>query len=136
MALAPDFGGDIAEPKKAEVPAKQKMLEEAIRLVTGPRERAYAPPSKNFDIIARLQAVVEECPHPLAKVALMNIAQKMARLIETPDHDDSWTDIAGYAACGYEVTRKVTHDGAPTRELPAMRQAHQRAISRSYGAGE
>src|SRR5512145_2592699 len=87
--------------KAAEKPAKQCMLEEAIRLVTGPRERAYAPPSRNFDLIARLQSVVAECPHPLAKVALMNIAQKMARLIETPDHSDSWTDIAGYAACGY-----------------------------------
>jgi hypothetical protein len=120
-------------------PAKQRMLEEAIRLVTGPRERAYAPPSRNFDLIARLQAVAEECPDPLARVALMNIAQKMARLIETPDHEDSWTDIAGYAACGYEVTRTQPVAELPTADplgkmsMAAMERNFQ---TKSYGAGE
>jgi hypothetical protein len=33
-------------------------------------------------------------------VAIFEIMVKVARLAETPDHFDSWTDIAGYAACG------------------------------------
>lgn len=33
-------------------------------------------------------------------VAMMMILLKVARLEQSPDHDDSWVDIAGYAACG------------------------------------
>ena len=40
-------------------------------------------------------------------VAIMNGLIKDARIIETPDHFDSWLDKAGYAACGLEVTRPV-----------------------------
>ena len=29
-------------------------------------------------------------------------AVKLARLVETPDHQDSWIDLAGYAAIGSE----------------------------------
>jgi len=29
-------------------------------------------------------------------------AIKLARLVETPDHQDSWIDLAGYAAIGSE----------------------------------
>jgi hypothetical protein len=28
---------------------------------------------------------------------------KVARLMHTPGHVDSWVDIAGYAACGADV---------------------------------
>jgi hypothetical protein len=28
---------------------------------------------------------------------------KIARLRANPTHRDSWVDLAGYAACGYEV---------------------------------
>jgi hypothetical protein len=29
---------------------------------------------------------------------------KVARLRETPDHRDSWVDLAGYAAAGFDAT--------------------------------
>lgn len=35
-------------------------------------------------------------------VAMMMIGVKMARLAAAPDHQDSWIDIAGYAATGSE----------------------------------
>jgi hypothetical protein len=34
----------------------------------------------------------------------MQILVKVARLIESPAHKDSWLDIAGYAASGWEIT--------------------------------
>lgn len=37
------------------------------------------------------------------EVVMCMIAVKMARLAQTPNHLDSWVDIAGYAACGAEV---------------------------------
>ncbi len=39
-----------------------------------------------------------------ADVAVMGALIKVARLAETPDHEDSWVDLAGYAACGRQVT--------------------------------
>ena len=33
----------------------------------------------------------------------MMIGVKLARLIETPDHQDSYVDMAGYAATGSQV---------------------------------
>jgi hypothetical protein len=38
------------------------------------------------------------------EVILCMIAVKMSRLIKTPEHEDSWVDIAGYAALGGEIT--------------------------------
>jgi hypothetical protein len=35
---------------------------------------------------------------------------KIARLANSPDHMDSWIDIAGYAACGGEIAAKLTID--------------------------
>jgi hypothetical protein len=39
---------------------------------------------------------------------LFNIAQKLRRLTVSPDHADSWIDLAGYAALGFEITRTPT----------------------------
>lgn len=33
-------------------------------------------------------------------VAILMALMKIARLIESPNHMDSWVDLAGYAACG------------------------------------
>lgn len=35
-------------------------------------------------------------------VAMMMAGVKLARLAATPDHQDSWVDLAGYAATGSE----------------------------------
>lgn len=36
-------------------------------------------------------------------VSALMIGVKLARLAETPGHEDSWIDLAGYAACGAEI---------------------------------
>lgn len=65
-------------------------------------ERAihYGPPEICFGRIVRLQAVIAECPDPLTRSILGMVAVKMARLIESPEHRDSWTDLGGYARIG------------------------------------
>lgn len=75
-----------------------------IQRVTDQRGQVYGHPRLDFGRVDRLKSVVAECRHPLARHAMEMICVKMARLIETPDHLDSWLDIAGYARTGVMVT--------------------------------
>lgn len=76
----------------------------AINKVTDERGSVYGHPAIDFDRAARLKAVIAECEDPLARHTLEMIAVKIARLIQTPGHLDSWVDLAGYARCGVMVT--------------------------------
>lgn len=73
----------------------------------GPRQNDYGHPRANFERTARLWNgylfALRGGDAPLLKpedVAHMMVLLKMARLMQTPAHRDSWVDIAGYAAAG------------------------------------
>jgi len=56
-------------------------------------------------------------------VALMMAAMKLARLRFNPTHEDSWVDLAGYAACGMDVAFKPSNEDAfkpPLRVVPEI----------------
>jgi len=82
------------------------------------REEHYGNPQQNFERIAALWNVILagklykdthsqllnfSCQISAADVAMMMIGIKLARLIETPDHQDSAVDLAGYAALLQEI---------------------------------
>lgn len=77
---------------------------DTVSQVNTARAGTYGHPSIHFDRVARLKEVVQECPDPKVRHTLDMILDKVARLIKTPDHLDSWVDIAGYARCGVMVT--------------------------------
>ena len=52
--------------------------------------------------IADLWSVILDKKVEPEQVALCMIALKIARLMESPDHTDSWQDIIGYTMTGYE----------------------------------
>jgi hypothetical protein len=92
---------------------RAELLEAALDAVNK-RPKAYGPPESNFMRIACLWSAYMYLVKGMGAVhvgpddvANMMILMKIARLVETPDHEDSWTDIAGYAACGAEVTSKA-----------------------------
>ena len=87
------------------------ILEEANALVyDGERQSVYGHPQENFDktshlwngyLFAKFGANT-----PLLRgvdVANLMLMVKMARLMRTPDHRDSWVDMAGYVATGSRV---------------------------------
>lgn len=81
------------------------------------RHTHYGTPKKNFDAIAarwnaHLVNVGEEGNLTAEDVAVMLADVKLARLENDPAHLDSWADLAGYAACGAEVSG--AGDSAPT----------------------
>jgi hypothetical protein len=84
---------------------REQMLDEAKAIVTRSRAQQYAPPGQDFKNIADIWSVLLKVRVSPEQVAQCMVALKLCRLIHTPAHEDNWTDIAGYAACGYEVTR-------------------------------
>lgn len=83
-----------------------EALRKASVIITGDREDTYGGPEDNFTRIAALWTVLFEREFTAADVALAMAAVKMARLVNAPDHLDSYVDLAGYAACGYEIASK------------------------------
>jgi hypothetical protein len=84
------------------------VLKEADSIVNGPRAQVYGPPEKSFDRVAALWSafMLERCTFTGTDVAALLALLKMARLANSPDHRDSWVDLAGYAACGAECGLK------------------------------
>lgn len=63
----------------------------------GEREAVYGHPGQDFARTGQYWGVK---PH---EVALRMIQLKISRLLATPDHEDSWKDIIGYAICGVRI---------------------------------
>lgn len=83
---------------------KDEVLATAKTYICGAREQTYGSAKDNFGRIAALWSAYLPVEVTPADVACMMILLKMSRLSTTPDHMDSWIDIAGYAACGGEVS--------------------------------
>ena len=81
------------------------LLAEAEDIINGPRASDYGPVSENFQRIADLWSVVLGKEVTTTGVALCLVQLKVARLVNSPDHKDSWLDIAGYAGCWDKMQR-------------------------------
>jgi hypothetical protein len=92
-----------AEP--ADLP-RAEILDEAKRLITKERNNHYGPPTQDFrraaDILNALGFLIQGQPIETHHIAMIQAAVKLSRLTWSPDKRDSWVDLAGYAACGYE----------------------------------
>jgi Domain of unknown function (DUF6378) len=103
----------------SSIKRKRALLDDAIAACTGDRHLSYGKPEANFRRIATLWSAWREIgkPGPIEpwEVAGFMILLKLARLAPTPDHRDSWLDIAGYAACGADVA-DGRDDEAPSVE--------------------
>lgn len=89
--------------------APETVLAEAERIINGPRAAYYGEATTNHARIARLwDAFLASRPHPLDplephEVALLMVLMKMARLIESSGHRDSYVDMCGYAALAFKM---------------------------------
>lgn len=76
--------------------SKETVLEEAQRLVDGPRQADYGHPKENFEVVARLwEPIIGVKLSPMG-VALCMIQLKVSRQLHKPKRDNL-TDICGYA---------------------------------------
>ena len=82
---------------------REELLKKAAETVCGSREQAHGNPKGTFERIAKSWSAYLDVELTSADVAVMMILFKTARLKGNPAHEDSWVDIAGYAACGAEI---------------------------------
>jgi Domain of unknown function (DUF6378)/Domain of unknown function (DUF4406) len=107
------------DPRLTEAP-KPSALIEAEGLVNGPRADAYDHPMENFGRIVGLwnALLAEKLTAPITEEehAMMMMLVKMARLLHTPGHRDSYVDIAGYAGT-YEKLAQRRQEWAEENEV-------------------
>lgn len=84
---------------------RSECLDKAKEIVNGARQENYGSPEKNFKQIAKYWSIYLDRDISETDVALMMVLMKLTRLQNKPDHDDSWIDIAGYAANGAELSK-------------------------------
>ena len=103
----PTHGDDIVPQYtlSSQGSPREQLLAIAAGAVLKQRNHSYGAPEDAFNRIARLWTALHPDRKPFKKheVALMIAMLKVARLMENPVHRDSWADMAGYAACGYEA---------------------------------
>ena len=85
---------------------RKEILEEAIRCVCSDREDQYGSPEDNFKTIAVLWSVYKDVEFTTTDVSMMMALLKIARIKTGTATSDSFVDLAGYAACGGEVSSK------------------------------
>ena len=81
---------------------RKEILDKAEKMINGPRAKDYGDAHQNDERIAKMWSVLLERDVTVAQVYQCMIAVKLSRLIETPEHEDSWLDICGYSALGGE----------------------------------
>lgn len=94
------------------------ILDEAARLVDGPRGDTYGHPADDFRRVT--QAATDLGIHledGALSHALYMILVKVSRLTRSPDHYDSIVDIAGYARTYEMILEKEAMNDRP-EDLP------------------
>lgn len=113
--LSPTFPVNDESPRAS-------ALNEARDLITGDRNNQYGPPTQDFARTAdllnalgyqRLDAAGNPEPILSSDVAIIIAQVKVSRLMHSRGKRDSWVDLAGYAACGFEcATEEGNSDDA------------------------
>ena len=81
---------------------RAEILEKARVCVCGERQTDYGSPEDNFKRIADLWSAYTGHSYTPLDVSMMMALLKVAR-IKAGGTDDSFIDLAGYAACGGEI---------------------------------
>lgn len=82
---------------------RSQILRTAEDLISTERDKIYGDPFMNHDRIAKLWSVLLEKEITPSQVALCMVMVKAARLVQTPDHEDSFIDGSAYFAIAGEL---------------------------------
>lgn len=79
------------------------ILETAATAISGDREDVYGSAADGFARAGVMWQQVLGVPVSAHQVAICMTLLKISRLVNSPDHGDSWIDGAGYLALGGEI---------------------------------
>ena len=82
---------------------RKETLKQAIQCVCNDREKQYGSPEDNFKVIASLWSTYKSVEITATDVTMMMALLKIARIKTGTATEDSFADLAGYAACGSEI---------------------------------
>ena len=89
-----------------EVSAETDYLKKADAVVNGSRQDDYGDSALNFQRIQDHWSAILGMPISAEQFTMCMIAVKLGRLFNTPKHEDSWIDIAGYVGCLSNIHQK------------------------------
>lgn len=96
--------------------SRAEILDTAKNVVAGKREQEYGSPENNFQMIAELWSAYLDTNVSALDVAMLMSLLKIAR-IRAGGTEDSFVDLAGYAACGGEIWENSKVECRTMREL-------------------
>lgn len=82
---------------------RAETLDKAKQCVCGQRDNEYGSPEDNFQLIANLWSAYKNTKFTAIDVAMMMALLKIARIKTGTATEDSFVDLAGYAACGADI---------------------------------
>ena len=85
---------------------RRQTLEKAISCVCGQRIQDYGKPEDNFQVIADLWTAYTGHEFTSLDVTIMMALMKIGRIRTGTATEDSFADLAGYAACGAEIAAR------------------------------
>ena len=91
----------------ATATGRAEILDTAKRAVMVDRAATHGDLEDNFAQLGRVWSARLGVEISAAQVAIMMIDLKTTRAWGNPGHIDSWVDMAGYAACGGEVSARA-----------------------------
>lgn len=95
---------------------RDQVLDKAAKLVGEVRNAVYGPPTADFGRTAAMLTALgfrfERDSIESHHVAMIMAVVKLSRLAASPGHEDSWVDLAGYAACGAECAEEPVRECA------------------------
>lgn len=101
---------DLGMKRMEKLKKSESINQLADELVNGDRQDVYGDPHTNHQRIADLwNAYLSGSPSDVIRpcdATVMMLLLKVARLMHSSDHKDTWVDIAGYAQVGYWCATK------------------------------
>lgn len=85
---------------------RSKCLKKAEKVVNFERNKEYGQPEDSFGDIAKFWSTYLKIEITPIQVAGMMALLKIARSIAASNKPDTWIDLAGYAACAYELSQE------------------------------
>ena len=107
----------MTDNKSNDLP-RIEALREAVRIISGDRDKQYGAPEDNLGRIAMVWSMLFGIDISAEDVAMAMVGLKMARYANKGEFQpDTWIDIAGYAGIGFEVG-KLTELKKAEHQIP------------------